>query len=205
MKDLQKALQPYTGRELSVSEAITSGLPTLRKVELISGQAAASALVAAELIRLMSVLNFQVKTEMIEAAADGIAYRFPDVNTADLMLFRLQVQRGELGGEIYRIDTRTLVRLFEDYYERRQYEQEQIIAERQKAWMGDLRAQMAAPDKIREMYAKMKAEPPKKEPKRQIDGAALIEAEKWANCPHDKMADRGEYLECEKCKSIVYK
>lgn len=106
-------------RPVSFQDAIMSPTPKLEKISEAYGHDYAAGLVAATLTELTIVLSFDVSAPMIEAAADSIAQRWPDVRISDLKLFKTKVMSGEIGGQLYRLDARTFCLMFDEYYQKR--------------------------------------------------------------------------------------
>lgn len=104
------------GKPITYQDVINCPSVKLRVFSAKHGEGALKAILAGVLTDISNLLSFEVKNEMIVAAAELIISDYPDTKLADFKLFQSDVLRGKVGGKLFRWDTRTILEAWAEYY-----------------------------------------------------------------------------------------
>lgn len=196
--------------------------PSFRMIKAEHGQDQLTAILGVELTKICQLLAFKVSGEMIAECAANIADEYWYCKLDDIKLFKTYLFRNRLPVEMYRNDALVLYRLFEEYELLRHREVSNESEKRRKTemeaeivpltgkeipmpdWYKESVERITAKMKVDNVLKSESPETLKSIEKKKEDFATTIEGEKWQTCPHE-FTDKGDYSECKKCNSIIYK
>lgn len=114
-------------------------------------------LLSSVLTDICGLMRFEVQNRMIQVAAEIIFHEFPDTKMSDLKMFRREMLAGNIRVTRFGVDTPTLVQAFREYYAAREEHFCQAREDRHKAEKQQERMELEGNDKMREVYARMRA------------------------------------------------
>lgn len=111
VSEFQEATNPITYQDV-----INCPSAKLRAFSAKYGEGALKAVLSGVLTDISNLMSFEVKHEMIVAAAELIISDYPDTKLSDFKMFQSDVLRGKVGGKLFRWDTRTILEAWAEYY-----------------------------------------------------------------------------------------